>query len=64
MNYTTQNDLAQSTTDEQRQQAAHEKLELFAEELPAQHDHLMYYTAGTLSTYGSTASSVSTLSTI
>lgn len=63
MNYTTQND-TQCTTTTDTQDARHDKLELFAEELPAQHDHLMYYTVGTLSTYGSTASSVSTLSTI
>jgi hypothetical protein len=54
----------QSKSDERAKQAA-EMLELFAEELPNQHDlKLSYYTVGTLSTYGSTASSVSTLSTI
>ncbi|HYE75361.1 MAG TPA: thiocillin family RiPP [Blastocatellia bacterium] len=68
MNYATQNqpdarDLNSKISDNAHQTS--EVLELFAEELPAQHDLKMsYYTAGTLSTYGSTVSSVSTLSTI
>lgn len=68
MNYTSQNQIDtrdfNSKNDDQVNQPG-EVLELFAEELPAQHDLKMsYYTAGTLSTYGSCASSVSTLSTI
>lgn len=64
MNYTTQND-AITKTDEQAVQVTNEKLELFAEELPTQHDlRPPLYTVGTASTYGSTVSSVSTVSTV
>jgi hypothetical protein len=64
MDYTTQNNTI-TTTDNQAVLVTKEKLELFAEELPTQHDlRPPLYTVGTLSTYGSTASSVSTVSTV
>lgn len=68
MNYTTQNQTDvhyHETKGTDSVHAASELLDLFAEELPAQHDLMTSQTASSVSTlfcYGSTASSFSTVS--